>query len=57
MQVIHSSQIIEEERERQNEGNVREIEFHEIETHVFHEIKTFAKLNRKSKLAFCKIVQ
>ncbi len=54
MQVIHSSQIIEEERERQNEGNVREIEFQEIETDVFHEIKTFANMIRRSKLAFCK---
>ena len=28
-------------------GNDQEIEFQEIEIHVFHEIKTFAKLIRR----------
>ena len=35
-------------------GNDHEIEFHEIEIAIFHEIKSFAKLIMKSKLAFYK---
>jgi hypothetical protein len=35
-------------------GNDHEIEFHEIEIAIFHEIKSFSKLIMKSKLAFCK---
>jgi hypothetical protein len=35
-------------------GNDHEIEFHEIENAIFHEIKSFAKLIMRSKLAFCK---
>jgi hypothetical protein len=38
-------------------GNDQEIKFREIEIHVFYEIKAFAKLIRRLKLAFCKIVQ
>jgi hypothetical protein len=33
-------------------GNDQEIEFQEIEIHVFREIETFAKLIRRSRLAF-----
>jgi hypothetical protein len=37
--------------------NDQEIEFQEIKIHIFHEIETFAKLIKTSKLAFSKIVQ
>ena len=35
-------------------GNDQEIEFHEIEIAIFHEIESFAKLIMRPKLAFCK---
>ena len=34
------------------EGNDHEIEFHEIEIAIFHEIKNIAKLIMRSKLTF-----
>ncbi len=38
----------------QNSGNYHEIEFHEIEITIFHEINSSAKLIMRSKLTFCK---
>jgi hypothetical protein len=35
-------------------GSDNEIEFHEIKIAIFNEIKSFAKLIMRSKLAFCK---
>jgi hypothetical protein len=38
-------------------GNDQEIEFQEIEIGIFQEIKSFAKLIRRSKLAFLNFLQ
>jgi hypothetical protein len=38
------------------EIEIQKIKFQEIKINAFHEIETFAKLIRRLKLAFCKIV-